>query len=344
METDNEVSGNGNSYDFGAMMYNPRLGRFLSLDPKMDQYPFMSPYCFAANNPILYIDENGEGPIIGWTVKSKVNEDGSLTITVSIDVSRDLILVNESSTNLTKQQGKKIAQNIKNSYRFNFAYEFSEDKADDAGIMRELRGLYTHLDTDKKIHLNVEMNLHSNYSAYAESLSEVKYKQVQLVVMVDDIAPISGLNDPIGLSGLNTDAVQVIADYISPIAFEDSTPNQEVDFEKSKVSTHEILHMDGADDNYTTKNGKVHYKGSGMMGAVGSGVELTTQTKREIAEFWLRNSIYAGGIGAGVTGYLNSMNAKNIKTKEFNGNSGKYRFDPDPDSTPVEDFEEMPLH
>ncbi len=62
MEKDEEVKGNGNSYDFGARFYDPRVGRFLSIDPKAKNYPFMSPHCYAANNPIRFSDENGEGP------------------------------------------------------------------------------------------------------------------------------------------------------------------------------------------------------------------------------------------------------------------------------------------
>ena len=62
MEKDDEVKGNGNSYDFGARIHDSRIGRFLSLDPRKFDFPFMSPYCFAANNPIAFIDEYGEGP------------------------------------------------------------------------------------------------------------------------------------------------------------------------------------------------------------------------------------------------------------------------------------------
>lgn len=62
MEKDDEVKGSGNSYDFGARIYDSRVGRFLSVDPDVVKYPFMSPYCFAANSPIRMIDVDGKGP------------------------------------------------------------------------------------------------------------------------------------------------------------------------------------------------------------------------------------------------------------------------------------------
>ncbi len=60
-EKDFEIKGDGNSYDFGARMYDPRLGRFLSVDPKTKEYADWSPYLVAGNNPILLVDINGEG-------------------------------------------------------------------------------------------------------------------------------------------------------------------------------------------------------------------------------------------------------------------------------------------
>ena len=59
-EMDNEVKNNGNQYDFGARIYDPRLGRFLSVDPKVAKYPFLTPYNYAYNNPIHFIDGDGE--------------------------------------------------------------------------------------------------------------------------------------------------------------------------------------------------------------------------------------------------------------------------------------------
>ncbi len=61
-ENDNEVKGKGNSVNFGARIHDPRIGRFLSVDPRVKDFPYWSPYLFAANNPIYFIDLNGEGP------------------------------------------------------------------------------------------------------------------------------------------------------------------------------------------------------------------------------------------------------------------------------------------
>jgi hypothetical protein len=48
----------------GRSIYDPRLERFISIDPRDRDFPYMSPYCFAANTPIIAVDEDGEGPII----------------------------------------------------------------------------------------------------------------------------------------------------------------------------------------------------------------------------------------------------------------------------------------
>lgn len=56
---DNEVSGNGNSYDYGFRIYNPRIAKFLSVDPLTKSYPWYTPYQFAGNKPIWAIDLDG---------------------------------------------------------------------------------------------------------------------------------------------------------------------------------------------------------------------------------------------------------------------------------------------
>ncbi|TRX59117.1 hypothetical protein FNH22_11375 [Fulvivirga sp. M361] len=60
MEKDNDWKGPGNSYDFGSRIHDPRIGRFLSVDPMAPNFPGMSPYAFAANTPIAAKDMDGE--------------------------------------------------------------------------------------------------------------------------------------------------------------------------------------------------------------------------------------------------------------------------------------------
>ena len=59
MESDNEVKGDGNTYDYGARVYDPRIGRWMSTDPLRGAYPGLSPYNFAGNTPISAKDPDG---------------------------------------------------------------------------------------------------------------------------------------------------------------------------------------------------------------------------------------------------------------------------------------------
>jgi RHS repeat-associated protein len=63
MEQDPEVSGDGNSYTTEFRQYDPRLGRWKSLDPLMAKFPNSSPYVAFADNPIVYVDPDGGEPV-----------------------------------------------------------------------------------------------------------------------------------------------------------------------------------------------------------------------------------------------------------------------------------------
>jgi RHS repeat-associated protein len=60
-EYDNELKSGENSYDFGARMMDPRLGRFFTTDPLDKRYPFQSTYVFAGDRPIASVDIMGMG-------------------------------------------------------------------------------------------------------------------------------------------------------------------------------------------------------------------------------------------------------------------------------------------
>jgi RHS repeat-associated protein len=69
---DNEPSGNGSQYDYGFRIYNPRIAKFLSVDPLTKTYPMLTPYQFASNRPIDGIDLDGleHKQVIHYSYKS----------------------------------------------------------------------------------------------------------------------------------------------------------------------------------------------------------------------------------------------------------------------------------
>lgn len=60
--------------DYGARLYSPGLGRWLSPDPLAEKYYNVSPYAFCNNNPVNFVDPDGRST---WVV---ANPDGTYTI------------------------------------------------------------------------------------------------------------------------------------------------------------------------------------------------------------------------------------------------------------------------
>ncbi len=83
-EKDNELAGNGNAYDFGARILDPRVGRWLSTDPMETKFPSFSSYNVFENNPINKIDPDGKSALAVFdpstrtiTIEATVNIYGS---------------------------------------------------------------------------------------------------------------------------------------------------------------------------------------------------------------------------------------------------------------------------
>ena len=48
------------AYDYGFRIYNPAIGKFLSVDPLIGSFAYLTPYQFSCNNPIVFIDLDGK--------------------------------------------------------------------------------------------------------------------------------------------------------------------------------------------------------------------------------------------------------------------------------------------
>lgn len=86
-ETENDVKGIGNEQDYGMRIYDPRLGRFLSVDPLATKFPELTPFQFASNTPIRAIDLDGlEAAILSYGYRvSAIFITGSVSIGAGVD-------------------------------------------------------------------------------------------------------------------------------------------------------------------------------------------------------------------------------------------------------------------
>jgi len=96
------VKGEGNQQDYEMRIYDPRLGRFLSVDPITKDYPELTPYQFASNTPIRAVDLDGlEAAIISYGYRvTAILVTGSVSVGAAIDYKGNVKLYTQWSAGM----------------------------------------------------------------------------------------------------------------------------------------------------------------------------------------------------------------------------------------------------
>ena len=94
-EKDDEVKGEGNSYNYTFRMHDPRLVRFFAVDPLSNEYPHYSPYQFAGNKLIYARELEGMEEFISIT--DLRGEKPKVTIKTYQEVFGDAMVISSPS-------------------------------------------------------------------------------------------------------------------------------------------------------------------------------------------------------------------------------------------------------
>lgn len=115
-ENDNEVKGAGNQQDYGMRIYDPRIGRFLSIDPLSKKFAMLTPYQFASNTPIWAIDIDG---LEGGAATNNYGEKQAYKKEISTGINSFGVPI-VSSIPVTPKGAQPVSQNMndKQLYRF----------------------------------------------------------------------------------------------------------------------------------------------------------------------------------------------------------------------------------
>jgi RHS repeat-associated protein len=228
-EKDNEVAGEGNHLAFGDYGYDTRIGKRWNVDPKVVLMPSWSPYTFCKNNPIIYLDPDGQFPIL---INGRVHKNSERASWTYWDKGvRETI---KSATGYYHSQFKYVDGDKGNWAGPRLKAGIKQGTADAAGIYARMKETMK----DGQITEQLQVISHSRGSAFGNGYMQGLTAEVQKLAAAEKVGFAYGANNIVeysvnlaphqsnSIDYINTGGANVnISHYGDPLSGNDATGN-----------------------------------------------------------------------------------------------------------------------